>query len=257
MKPAERAVRVNGFPCRVWEAGEGKPVGVLGGFSGVPRWSPFLEQLARSRRVVVPSLPGFPGGLGHDRLDDLMDWVAATLDLLEQAAIEGEDLVGLSVGGMLAAEVAALAHVRRLVLVSPFGLFDEHEPVADPFARKPREIPELLCARAGAFEELRDPPEGEDPAEWMIGLARADEAAARLLWPLGERGLAKRLHRIRVPTLIVWGSEDRVIPPSYADRFARGIAAAAKVHRIAGAGHLVDADAPHELAGAIEEFLRG
>jgi pimeloyl-ACP methyl ester carboxylesterase len=257
MRPDERVVRVNGFPCRVWEAGEGEPVAVLGGFSGVPRWSPFLERLSAGRRVVVPSLPGFPGALGHGRLDDLMDWVVATLDLLEEAGVAGQDLVGLSVGGMLAAEVAALAHVRRLVLVSPFGLFDEHEPVADPFARKPREIPALLCARAGAFEELHDPPEGEDPAEWMIELARADEAAARLLWPLGDRGLAKRLHRIRVSTLIVWGSEDRVIPPSYADRFARGIGAAASIRSIPGAGHLVDADAPQELAGAIEEFLRG
>jgi pimeloyl-ACP methyl ester carboxylesterase len=255
MKPVERAVRVNGFSCRVWEAGQGEPVGVLAGLGGVPRWSPFLERLSGSRRVVVPSLPGFPGGQGHDRLDDLMDWVAATLDLLEQAGIEGQDLVGLSVGGMLAAEVAALAHVRRLVLVSPFGLFDEREPVADPFARKPREIPELLCARAGAFDELRDAPQGEDPAEWMIVLARADEAAARLLWPLGDRGLAKRLHRIRVATLIVWGSADHVIPPSYAERFARGIGAAARVRHIAGAGHLVDADAPGELAAAIDEFL--
>ncbi len=256
MKPVERAVRVNGLPCRVWEAGEGERLGVLAGLGGVPRWSPFLEQLSGSRRVIVPSLPGFPGGHGHDRLDDLMDWVAATLDLLEQAGIEGQDLVGLSVGGMLAAEVAALAHVRRLVLVSPFGLFDEREPVADPFARKPREIPELLCVRAVAFDESRDAPQGEDPTEWMITLARADEAAARLLWPLGDRGLAKRLHRIRVATLIVWGSADRVIPPSYAERFARGIGAAAKVRHIAGAGHLVDVDAPAELAAAIDEFLR-
>jgi abhydrolase domain-containing protein 6 len=255
MKPAERTVRVNGLPCRVWEAGEGEPLGVLAGLGGVPRWSPFLERLSRNRRVVVPSLPGFPGAAGHDRLDDLMDWVSATLDLMEEAGIDGTDLVGLSVGGMLAAEVAALRHVRRLVLVAPFGLFSERDPVADPFARKPREVPGLLSARPEAFEALRDPPDGEDPAEWMIVLARADEAAARLLWPLGDRGLSKRLHRIRVPTLIVWGGDDRVIPPSYAERFAGAITAAA-VRRIAGAGHLVDVDAPHDLAAAIEEFLR-
>src|SRR5262249_46461428 len=155
-------------------------------------------------RVIVPSLPGFPGALGHDRLDDLADWVSATLDLLEEAGLDGADLVGSSVGGMLAAEVAAFsrATVRRLVLVSPFGLFGGREPVADLFARKPREVPELLCAHPEAFATQREVPPGEDPAEWMITLARADEAAARLLWPLGDRGLAKRLHRIHVPTLI-------------------------------------------------------
>ena len=255
MRPAERTVRVNGLPCRVWEAGKGELLGVLAGLGGVPRWSPFLERLSGRRRVVVPSLPGFPGATGHDRLDDLMDWVSATFDLMEEAGIDGTDLVGLSVGGMLAAEVAALRRVRRLVLVAPFGLFDERDPVADPFARKPREVPELLSARPDAFAALRKPPDGEDPAEWMIALARADEAAARLLWPLGDRGLSKRLHRIRVPTLIVWGDEDRVIPPSYAERFA-GAIAGASVRRIAGVGHLVDVDAPHDLAAAIDDFLR-
>jgi pimeloyl-ACP methyl ester carboxylesterase len=256
--PAARAVSVNGLPCRVWEAGEGDPLGVLAGLGGTPRWTPFLERLAERHRVIVPSLPGFPGALGHDRLDDLSDWVSATLDLLEGAGLDGADLVGCSVGGMLAAEVAAFsrATVRRLVLVSPFGLFDAREPVADPFARKPREVPELLCSRPEAFAAQREAPPGEDHAEWVITLARADEAAARLLWPLGDRGLAKRLHRIRVPTRIVWGERDPVIPPSYAERFAGGLGARADVLLISEAGHLVDLDQPEHLARAVEEFLR-
>jgi pimeloyl-ACP methyl ester carboxylesterase len=257
MTPSERTVRVNGLACRVWEKGDGERVGVLAGLGGAPRWSPFLDALSRSRRVVVPSLPGFPGALGHDRLDDLVDWVAATLDLLEEAGLGGADLVGLSVGGLLAAEVAALspATVRRLVLVAPFGLFDEGDPVADVFARKPREVPGLLCERPDAYREREAPPPGEDAAEWAIAIARGWEAAARLLWPLGDRGLVKRLHRIRMPTLLVWGEADRVVPPSYAERFARELGAPPRVHRIPGAGHLVDLDRPDDLAGAVESFL--
>lgn len=257
MKPAARDVSVNGLRCRVWEAGEGEPIGVLAGLGGAPCWSQFFERLSERRRVIAPSLPGFPGALGHDRLDDIADWVTATLDLLEAAGLDGADLVGSSVGGMLAAEAAAFspATVRRLVLVSPFGLFDESEPVADPFACKPREVADLLSARPAEFVARRETPPGEDPAEWMITLARADAAAARLLWPLGDCGLSKRLHRIRVPTLIVWGERDRVIPPSYAERFARGIGSRARVVRIREAGHLVDLDTPQELASSVEAFL--
>ena len=84
--------------------------------------------------MIVPSLPGFPGAEGHERLDTLADWIAATLDLLEGAGLEGADLVGCSVGGTLAAEAAIFSRrlVRRLALLAPFGLFDAAQPPADP-----------------------------------------------------------------------------------------------------------------------------
>jgi pimeloyl-ACP methyl ester carboxylesterase len=258
--PAERSVDVNGHPCRVWEKGSGEPVGFLPGFGGVPRWTPFLDRLAARRRVIAPSLPGFPGALGADQLDDLTDWVAATLDLLEGAGLAGADLIGASVGGMLAAEVAALsrATVKRVVLVAPFGLFDADRPTADPFAATPEEVPALLAANPAALAERHAPPEGSTLAaaeEWAIVLARAAQAAARLLWPLGDRGLVKRLHRIVAPTLVVWGTADRLIPPSYAGRFASGIQGLTEIRQVPGAGHLVDLDAPDALADLIDEFL--
>ena len=248
--PAERRVPVNGALCRVWEAGQGEPLGVLGGLHGFPRWTPFLARLAEQRRVIVPSLPGFPGATGHDQLDDLPDWVAATHDLLEGADLRGADLLGLSVGGALAAEVAAFApgFVRRLVLVSPFGLFDEVEPVADVWAQRPEELPALLAAHPERVLETLAVPDGADAVEWQIEQVRAMEAAARLLWPTGDRGLRKRLHRIRVPTLLVWGEADRVVPPSYAKRFAAGLGGPSVAHLLRGAGHRVDLDAPEELA---------
>jgi pimeloyl-ACP methyl ester carboxylesterase len=85
--------------------------------------------------------------------------------------------------------------------------------------------------------------------------ARSAEAAARLLWPLGNTGLAHRLGRITAPTLILWGEEDRVIPASYARRFAEAIAGPARVTLISGAGHLADLDTPAAVAGALLEFL--
>ncbi len=85
--PSERSAIVGGHRCRIWEKGEGEPLGFLGGLRGLPRWPGFLDRLAEHRRVIAPSLPGFPGATGHDRLDDLADWVTATLDLLEQAGL--------------------------------------------------------------------------------------------------------------------------------------------------------------------------
>jgi pimeloyl-ACP methyl ester carboxylesterase len=256
--PEERTVDVGGAPCRIWEAGEGKPLAVLGGLVGFPHWSPFLESLASERRVVVPSLPGFPGGLGHDRLDDLPDWLAATLDLLEAAGLSGADLVGLSVGGALAAEVAAFSRstVGRLVLVAPFGLFDEAEPVADVWAQRVPDIPALLAAHPERLAEALAAPDDVPPLEWQIVQMRASEAAARLLWPNCDVGLRKRLHRIRADTLLVWGSDDRVIPASYAKRFAEGVSGPTTVQTLEDAGHLVDVDQPMALAERILAFLR-
>ena len=88
-----------------------------------------------------------------------------------------------------------------------------------------------------------------------MGQVRAMEAAARLLWPLGNRGLAKRLHRITAPTLLLWGSEDRIVPASYAKRFAAGIAGKTEIRSIAGAGHRADLDAPDATAEAVLAFL--
>jgi pimeloyl-ACP methyl ester carboxylesterase len=256
-RPSERQVEVNGHPCRVWEKGHGEPLGFLPGFGGLPRWPAFLDRLAEERHVIAPSLPGFPGGEGHESLDDLPDWIAATLDLLEAAELHGADLVAASVGGLLAAEVAAFsrASIGRLALLAPLGLFSADEPVTDVFARVTPTIPQLLCHDADAATAFFAAPEGADPVEWPVLTARANAAAARLLWPLGERGLAKRLHRIEAATLLVWGAEDAVVPASYAKRFGRGISGASVIRTIPDAGHLAYLDQPDATAAAILEFL--
>lgn len=256
-EPIERSAQVNGHACRIWEKGDGEPLGYLAGFGGLNRWTPFLDRLAERRRVIAPSLPGFPGSTGHTELDGIADWVAAALDLLEGAGLDGADLIGASVGGTVAAEVAALsrATVRRLVLIAPFGLFDAGEPVADLWAQRPGSLPELLCADPAHLTAQLERPGDADPVEWQVLQLRASEAAARLLWPTTDTGLARRLRRVTAPTLLLWGSEDRVIPASYAKRMADAIGGEARVESIEGAGHLADLDAPDACADAALRFL--
>ncbi|HEY7992141.1 MAG TPA: alpha/beta fold hydrolase [Stellaceae bacterium] len=255
---SENFVEVNGLPCRVWEKGEGKPLYYLAGVAGLPRWTKFLDRLAEKRRVVAPSLPGFPGGQGHDLLDSHYDWVTAALDLLERAGMEnGSDLIGASVGGAIAAEVAAVspALVRRLVLIAPFGLYDSDAPPADIWAQRPGTQPAIFCKNPDTFTQFTAPPDGADQAEWSIVSTRAMEATARILWPLGDTRLVRRLHRVRADTLVVWGDEDKVLAPSYAEHFGHEIAGRAAVAVIPGAGHLADLDNPDLAAQFVSGFV--
>ena len=252
-----RRVEVNGRLCRVWEKGEGEPVGFLAGIGGLAGWTPFLDRLAERRRVIVPSVPGFPGAEGHDLLDSQLDWILAVQDLLDAAGLAGADLVASSVGAALAADVAACGRgmVRRLVLVGPLGVFDEAEPIADVWAQRPGDLPGMVCADPARFQATVAAPEGEDPIEAEVLVLRAHEAAARLLWPLSDTGLAKRLPRIRGPVMLVWGEADRVVPFGYARRFADALGGEARIERVPGAGHLAELDAPDEVARRILDFL--
>jgi pimeloyl-ACP methyl ester carboxylesterase len=109
----------------------------------------------------------------------------------------------------------------------------------------------VISANLEGYAAFTAAPEGVAPAEWSILMNRASEAAARLLWPLGDTRLERRLHRVRCPTLIIWGAEDRVLAPSYAARFATGIAGKTETAIIPGAGHLADLDAPEAAADAV------
>lgn len=252
-----RTVTVNGQPCRVWEKGEGRPLVFLAGLGGLPRWTECLDHLAAHRRVVAPSLPGFPGTTAISPLYTHLDWLLATRDLIAGAGLERCDLMGVSLGAALAADIAALwpELVDRLVLVSALGLFDENDPTADPFAQRPGTLPQLLCADPERYIAHTAKPEDADPVEWAVTTTRAHEAAARLLWPLGDTGLVNRLSRIKHDTLLVWGASDRVVPASYRARLANGISGQTQAEVIDSAGHLVDLDAPQTLAQRVDAFL--
>lgn len=250
-------VDVNGFQTRIWRKGSGPKIGFLAGFGGLPRWVPFLDELAQTRTVIVPSLPGFPGGdRGHSVLDTHLDWLLAVRELLEKAGLAGADLAGSSVGASLALEIAALwpQSVRRLAVVAPFGLFDDQNPPTDPWAQRADAVAGLMVSDPEIWKALKAPPEGANSIEWPIEQVRASEAAARIFWPLGNTRVEKRLPLIKAPTLLLWGENDRIIPRGYANVFAKGIGGNTTIQVIAGAGHLAELDKPAEVARAIASF---
>ena len=259
---AERSLAVGGHAVRILEEGDNPaapPVVFFAGIGGLPRWVPFLDGLAQTRRVVVPSLPGFPGAPEFRHLDGLLDWIVHAVETVEALDCAPVDLVGSSVGGALAAEVAAIAGplVNRLVLVAPFGCFDAEDPAADIWAQVPGadSIPNLVCEKPQQWKEIWEVPEGEDALEWQVMHTRAMEAAARLLFPFGDTGVLARLHRVYHPTLLLRGDEDRVLPASYNERFAQALAGPVRSATIAEAGHLPELDAPDALARQINAFL--
>lgn len=253
-EPETTIIEINGFATRVWRKGTGAKLGFLAGLGGLPRWMPFLDALAEQRTVIVPSLPGFPGGdRGHAVLDTHLDWLLAVRETLDKSGLAGADLAGSSVGASLVADMAAVwpASVRKLALIAPFGLFDEKDPPTDPWAQRADAVPGLMCANPDIWKAMKAVPEGANSIEWPIEQTRASEAAARIFWPNGNTKLARRLPLIHAPTLLLWGAEDGIMPRSYADRFRAGIAALTELRVIDGAGHLAELDQPDAVAAAI------
>lgn len=256
----EETISAFGLDARVWRKGSGPKVAYFAGFAGLPKWIPMLDALAGRCEVVAISLPGFPGGgRGHLDLDSLFEWSLAAHDLLCAAGCRGEALMGASVGGALAMEVAAIwpQSVGRLALLAPFGLYDDANPPADPWAQRSDEVDALMCETEGLYTRLLERPGNADQVEWPIEMTRAREASARYLWPNGATHVEKRLGRIQAPTLVLWGEQDRVQPPAYAETLKAGISGPVTVETIAGAGHMAELDAPEAVAAAVANFVAG
>jgi pimeloyl-ACP methyl ester carboxylesterase len=241
---------------RVFEAGEGEALVFLHGAGGLVENSPFLPALAKHWHVFAPLLPGYGDSEGAESLRDMLDITLHTFDVIDALGLERPILVGHSMGGMIAAEMAAIAprEVERLALIAPAGLWLDNFPVPDVFSKLPHELPALLfhdpefgerVMTAGA--DLDDPKFLE---AFVIRNTRQLAMAGKLLFPIPERGLVDRLYRIRAKTMIIWGESDRMIPPAHAEAFCRGIVGAELI-RVPSAGHMVIIEQPEAVVAAV------
>lgn len=247
-------VSFRGGHIAVRSVGSGPPVGYLHGMVGNPGIHPFLDALAGTgHHVVAPSLPGFTGSSPCDDLRSLHDWVVATSEVLDVGGIAGGPVVASSVGAMMALEVACVRPeaFSHLVLVAPFGLWDDDEPIADPFGTTLTAQREMLTAdpavTAPFFEDPDDLP-ADLQVEVGVDRYHTRTSAASLIWPIPEHGLTTRIHRVTCPVTLVWGAADRIIPPSYLQRWVDLLPNVAGAHAIEGAGHHAEWDEPETVA---------
>jgi pimeloyl-ACP methyl ester carboxylesterase len=256
-----REVMVDGrFSVRVWRQGSGRPLVFLHGFEGHPGDAPFLERLSRTRDVLAPELPGYAGSQpGSADLQDISDYALYFRRFIEEQVGRPVDLIGHDLGGMLAAEAAIMSPhlVRKLVLVDAFGLWlDEHE-IPDLFIQTPQALTALLWSnpeQSAAQTPTAEQASEVDPATAALNAQQDRATAAKFLWAVPDRGLAKRLPYLRTPTLVVWGENDRLIAPAYAEAFRERLPDA-RVALIAQAGHLPMVEQPEAFDATIEQFL--
>jgi pimeloyl-ACP methyl ester carboxylesterase len=249
-----------GARCRVLEAGSGMPVVFLHGAGGLLADNPFLDGLAARYHVFAPELPGYGESSGEELLEDMLDFTLHGWDVVTALGVTRPHLVGHSMGGMIAAEMAAIApnDLGRLALVAAAGLWIEEHPIPDIFALLPDQLVELLFQDPDKGQGLLtggvDFSDMEAFKAFYLGQQRRLAMAGKILFPIPNRRVSKRLYRVTAPTLVLWGEADRLIVPAYARRWAQLIPGA-QVQTIPGAGHMLPYEEPQAFVNALSRFL--
>jgi pimeloyl-ACP methyl ester carboxylesterase len=249
---------VGSFDINVWSDGSGSPVLFLHGYERHPGGAGFLQKLAENHSVMAPEQPGYGTSLGFEHVRDMLDLVLFYRALIESWDVEQIDVIGHSTGGMIAAELSAIApqRVRRLVLVDTFGLWIDDQPTLDPFGPASG----VLAAKwhdAGARPQPEPTifqPDPDDPDGAALFEAQNRATATKFMWPIAERGLRRRLQYVVAPTLVVHGASDGLLPVSYAEELAKLITNA-ELAIIDDAGHYPMIEQEAAFLSLVEGFL--
>lgn len=247
---ADETVDVNGGAVHLLRGGSGPPLVYLHGGGAAGLWRRFHALLAERFEVYAPDHPGFGGSEERADLGDVAGLATHYVALFERLELERALLAGASFGGCVACELALRAPERfgRLVLLAPVGLDLPEHPVTPLFPR-PREQ-----ARDMLFHDRELARRFSSGSEFgcVLGTERDHEALGRFL-PAGD--VASRLGSIALPTLLIWGDADVVVPPAHGERFA-ALVPGARLQTIPSCGHGLPFEAPESVARAIAEFDR-
>lgn len=244
---------------RAWqgaELGEGPPVLILHGADGAAAWESVQQRLGQTYRCILPVHPGFDDEALPTWLDHPADLANAYLEIIETLNWGPVHLVGYELGGWIAAEMAVRnsGALASLTLVSAQGIHVPDVPRVDVFLRTDEQLAKDTFYDATladqAIKEIADPTIAER-------LIRNKEVAARLTWqPRGyDLNLQKWLHRVSVPTKIVWGENDTILPVTYAHAWQRHIPDAL-LSTIAACGHAPHIEQPAALAQEVDQLVK-
>jgi pimeloyl-ACP methyl ester carboxylesterase len=255
--PEHKTTSVSLDRCEVslLRGGEGPPVLFLHGAGGAGVWLPFMERLAENHDLIVPDHPGYGNSETPDWLDDLTDLAFFYLDFLEAQGLSDVHLVGSSLGGWVAAEMAIRdsSRLASLTLLAAAGIHVDGVPKGDIFLWSPEErIQKLFHDPALAAARLAIEPTGEE-----VDIALKNEfTTAKLAWSprFYNPQLRKWIHRIRLPTLVVWGAEDRIFPAEYASAW-RDLIPGSQIEVFPDCGHLPHVEKADAFVDTFNRFV--
>jgi pimeloyl-ACP methyl ester carboxylesterase len=237
------------------DRGEGRPLLLLHGAGGPRPDAPFVDLLAQHVRVIAPTHPGFADAPLPDWFDSVDDLAYLYLDLLDELDLHDVMVVGLSMGGWTACEIAVkCAHrVAGLVLADAVGI--------KVSGRETRDIADIFATPAAELTRItyHDPANAPDilklPDDQLELLARSRAAAAMYLWePYAHNPkLRRRLRRIKIPTLLLWGESDGLVTPAYGRAFAAAIPGS-EFQIIPRAGHVPQLEQPRAFVDRVLRF---
>lgn len=250
-------LNVSGVELTVRRAGEGETLLLLHGANGNASWLPTVESLSARYDVILPDHPGFGDTDAPGWMDNISDMAYFYLDVIEALGLDSLHLAGHSMGGWIAAEIAVRDRhrIKSLTLVSSAGIWVNGTPMGDLFSWSPQETIRQVFARQPIIDEML----AYEPSEEEIGvMLKNRQMAARLCWSprLHNPDLRKWLHRLKLPTLIIWGDSDGIFPEPYAHAYHELIPGS-ELQIYENCGHVPMAEARDAFLSRLLTFTEG